>query len=102
MQPHLKKCFEAIAKLKFDEQNIIHGMISSETELVPWPRTLDPAKARGAVEKWLVETEVLMRESLIDQVRLRVWSMCVVLFSGFRACRLSEPAANKRISHRGF
>jgi dynein heavy chain len=67
VQPHLKKCFEAIAKLKFDEQQIIHGMISSESELVPWPRTLDPALARGAVEKWLVETETLMRESLIDQ-----------------------------------
>eukprot|EP00961_Rhodomonas_salina_P063757 857225-Rhodomonas_salina.12 len=67
VQPHLKKCFEAIAKLNFDDQLVIQGMISSETELVPWPRSLNPADARGAVEKWLLETEGMMRESVRDQ-----------------------------------
>ena len=67
VQPHLKKCFEAIAKLSFDDQLVIHGMISSETELVPWPRTLNPAEARGAVEKWLVDTENLMRDAVKEQ-----------------------------------
>jgi len=67
VQPHLKKCFEAIAKLHFDDSLVIHGMISSETELVPWPRTLNPAEARGAVEKWLVDTENLMRDAVKEQ-----------------------------------
>jgi dynein heavy chain len=67
VQPHLKKCFEAVAKLQFDDNLVIHGMISGESELVPWPRTLNPAEARGAVEKWLVETETLMRDAVKDQ-----------------------------------
>ena len=67
VQPHLKKCFEAIAKLDFDENFIIQGMISSETEKVPWPRPLNPADARGAVERWLVDTEIIMREAVRDQ-----------------------------------
>ena len=89
VQPHLKKCFEAITKLKFDEQQIIHGMISSESELVPLPRTLDPALARGAVEKWLVETKTLMRESLIDQT-LRAHAPYITAQQvGARVARLS-------------
>jgi dynein heavy chain len=67
VQPHLKKCFEAIDKLQFNDQLIVEGMISSEKELVPWPRKLNPAEARGAVEKWLLQTEALMKESVRDQ-----------------------------------
>ena len=67
VQPHLSKCFEAISELQFNDQLIVEGMISAEKELVPWPRKLNPAEARGAVEKWLVQTEVLMRESVRDQ-----------------------------------
>ena len=67
VQPHLSKCFEAISELHFNDQLIVEGMRSSEKELVPWPRKLNPAEARGAVEKWLLETEVLMRESVRDQ-----------------------------------
>ena len=67
VQPHLKKCFEAIDKLHFNDDLIVEGMISAEKELVPWPRKLNPAEARGAVEKWLLQTEALMRESVRDQ-----------------------------------
>ena len=69
VQPHLKKCFEAIALLNFDDNLIIHGMISGEKESVPWPQTLNPADARGAVEKWLVETELMMRVAVRDQTQ---------------------------------
>ena len=67
VQPHLSKCFEAISKLNFNDQLIVEGMYSSEKELVPWPRKLNPAEARGAVEKWLLQTEELMKEAVRDQ-----------------------------------
>ena len=47
MQPHLKKCFEGIASLTFDDKLIIHGMISVEGEKVPFGETLDPQAANG-------------------------------------------------------
>jgi len=67
VQPHLSKCFEAISELQFNDQLVIEGMISAEKELVPWPRKLNPAEARGAVEKWLLQTEAYMREAVRDQ-----------------------------------
>lgn len=54
MQPHLKKCFEGIAKLKFDDEKKIHGMYSVEGELVQFVRVIDPIASKGQVEDWLV------------------------------------------------
>ena len=64
VQPHLKKCFEGIAALKFDENKEIHAMISSEGEEVAFDRVLVPADAKGMVEKWLDEVRVTMISSL--------------------------------------
>ena len=46
VQPHLKKCFEGIAKLKFTENQEVVGMVSSEKEEVPFSQTIVPAEAR--------------------------------------------------------
>lgn len=46
VQPHLKKCFEGIAKLKFTEKQEVIGMVSSEKEEVPYSDIIVPADAR--------------------------------------------------------
>ncbi|XP_059139620.1 dynein axonemal heavy chain 3-like isoform X2 [Physella acuta] len=64
VQPHLKKCFEGISKLEFTENEEIIGMISAENETVPFCTSIFPAKAKGMVEKWLLQVEDVMINSL--------------------------------------
>ena len=49
------ECPTGISKLEFDKDGIIKSMVSSEGELVPFKKPIDPAKANGAVEKWLAQ-----------------------------------------------
>jgi hypothetical protein len=63
VQPHLKKCFEGIAKLHFDDDLAIHAMYSAEDERVELTglddgRRINPKDAKGNVEVWLLQVEV--------------------------------------------
>ncbi|KAM3174254.1 hypothetical protein ACTXT7_010920 [Hymenolepis weldensis] len=61
VQPHLKKCFENIAKLQFEDDLEITAMYSSEGEKVLFEKTTKPV---GNVEEWMSEIENLMRYSI--------------------------------------
>lgn len=66
VQPHLKKCFEGIKELHFDDEKKIHAMYSSEGEKVPFSKVIDPVAAKGQVEQWLVQVEEVMLSSVKD------------------------------------
>ena len=72
VQPFLKKCFEGIKELEFaDADNPksakyldITAMQSVEGEKVVFTSTTNPRDAEGNVEKWLIQVEIMMRETL--------------------------------------
>ena len=64
VQPHLKKCFEGIAQLTFNEEKIATHMQSAEKEKVLFDVVIDPSQAHGLVEVWLQQVERVMKSSL--------------------------------------
>ncbi|KAF4731501.1 hypothetical protein FOZ62_002057, partial [Perkinsus olseni] len=71
VQPHMAKAFEGIASVRFNETaTIINAMISAEGEVVDFTNIVDvdSPENRGNVEKWLVEVEKTMIDSLTDVV----------------------------------
>ena len=68
VQPHLKKCFEGIAKLDFDDELEVLRMKSADNEIIPLVTQISTVKARGQVDKWLAELEIQMRLSLQQQI----------------------------------
>ena len=66
VQPFCKKIFEGIAELEFQQNLDITAMYSAEKEKVDFVRSFNPAAANGQVEKWLIECEQAMTDSLKD------------------------------------
>ncbi|XP_053154302.1 dynein axonemal heavy chain 1 isoform X2 [Hemicordylus capensis] len=65
VQPHLRKCFENIARLLFQEDLKITHMYSAEGEEVKLYRSIYPT---GNVEDWLLEVEKIMKASVRDNI----------------------------------
>jgi len=66
VQKHINKCFEAINFLQFDENQEVVGMISPEKEVVPFIKSINvnEGEKKGNVERWLLDIEQVMRETL--------------------------------------
>ena len=64
----MKKCFEGIAKLRFDDELEVLEMCSVSDEVIPLVKPISTIKARGQVDKWLAELEIQMRLSLRQQI----------------------------------
>ncbi|XP_069062696.1 dynein axonemal heavy chain 1 [Pleurodeles waltl] len=65
VQPHLRKCFENIAKLMFQPDLQITHMYSGEGEEVQLSTGIYPT---GNVEDWLLEVERVMKASVRDYI----------------------------------
>lgn len=67
VQKHLRKCFEAMAKLEFQADNAMTQMYSGENEVVPF---VQPVYPKGNVEEWLNVIEDMMKMSIRQQIEL--------------------------------
>jgi dynein heavy chain, axonemal len=61
VQPHLRKCFEAVQKVTFEDDLAMVEMFSGEGECVKWDEKVYP---EGNVEFWLTDVERMMRMSI--------------------------------------
>jgi len=70
VQPHLKKCFDGIAQLHFQNNLDITACYDPKGEKLDFPydkvnhKKINPNDSGGNVERWLIEVEVMMKKSL--------------------------------------
>lgn len=68
VQSHLKKCFIGINSLEFNESLEIVSMKSSHGEEILFENIISTVNARGQVEKWLLDLENRMKESVFKEI----------------------------------
>ena len=88
VQPHLRKCFEALNTLVFKQKGTayeIHAMVSSKGEEIP----LGVLKVRGKIEQWLKQVEDRMKSVLTRLMKQGVKDYEV------------EPRSDWLLSHKG-
>ena len=66
VQPHLRKCFEGIKTVDFQDDLTITGMTSPEGEKVPFVKPVDP-KGKN-IEHWMVEVCNAMMDGVKDNM----------------------------------
>ncbi|MEW5317509.1 MAG: hypothetical protein WDW38_008798 [Sanguina aurantia] len=64
VQPFLRKIFEGINSLVFGPNGEVTAMCSEEGEKVPFISTFNPKDSLGNVERWLIECEIAMRDTM--------------------------------------
>ena len=70
VQPHLKKCFDGMASLKFESNLDITACFDPMGEKLDFPyekvnhKKINPNDSGGNVERWLIEVEAIMKKSL--------------------------------------
>ena len=65
VQPFLKKCFDGLTGIEFrEDSHEIVAMISPEGERVEMIETINPDDSHGAVERWLLDVERVMRATV--------------------------------------
>jgi len=66
VQAHMDKCFEGIAKVVFNDDDNVLGMVSAEKEVVDFQKKIDVNEGdkKGNVENWMLEIEAQMITSL--------------------------------------
>jgi len=62
VQPHLKKVFENINTIEFDEKKLILSMFSAEKEKINFVKSVNPNNKN--VEEWMGEVENMMKASV--------------------------------------
>lgn len=71
MQPHLRKVFENINLLEFDDKKRMHAMFSAEKERVSFVKIINPVGKN--VEDWMNEVEEEMclsiRHALLSSIK---------------------------------
>lgn len=68
VNPHMKKCFEAVKRLNFTDNLEVTTMISVQEEEVVLVDVIDTNLARGQVEKWLLLFEQDMKKTIHRKV----------------------------------